>query len=83
LLAVKEVVTGLLFVIILTRDKLFTSDFLQTLSQLFNQLPIVIKNSIVWGVIGIMIITSGISIFDSYRKAYIKVGKEHNKINVL
>jgi len=82
LLAAKEVVTGLLFVIILNRANLFTSEFLQELSQLFNQSPTIIKNSIVWGVIGIMIISSGISIFDAYRKANINVRKDHNKINV-
>jgi len=58
--------------LILTREHLFTVEFLGRIAELFSTTPAIIENSIIWGTIASFIIFAGWGIYDVYKRAAIK-----------
>jgi len=70
---VKEVVAVIIFVFIFMHENIFAPEFLHQLGELFQITPETLESRIVWGGIAITVLYAGITIFDMYRKANIKV----------
>ncbi|WP_277679259.1 HAAS signaling domain-containing protein [Gracilibacillus dipsosauri] len=71
--ALYELATTVVFVVIITRSNLFTTEFLQKTGELFDTTSSKIEASMTWGLVTISIVYTVIAIYDVYKKANIKV----------
>lgn len=64
-----KIVSVITFIFILTRSNLITVDFLAVISELFNTMPAIVKDFMIWGGILLLVIFAINTIYHHFRKA--------------